>query len=125
MPFENLEVWKRAKELSVSIYRSMANLKDFGFKDQITRSSLSIPSNIAEGMERSTEKEKARFLEIARGSAAELRTQIMIGIEIEYINKETGEQWLKETKEISAMLVGLTRSIKKHKYPTTAYLFCC
>ena len=115
MPFENLEVWKRAKELSVSIYRSMANLKDFGFKDQITRSSLSIPSNIAEGMERSTEKEKARFLEIARGSAAELRTQIMIGIEIEYINKETGEQWLKETKEISAMLVGLTHSIKKHK----------
>ena len=110
MPFENLEVWKRAKELSVSIYRSMANLKDFGFKDQITRSSLSIPSNIAEGMERSTEKEKARFLEIARGSAAELRTQIMIGIE--YINKETGEQWLKETKEISAMLVGLTRSLK-------------
>ena len=115
MPFENLEVWKRAKELSVNIYRSMASLKDFGFKDQITRSSLSIPSNIAEGMERSTEKEKARFLEIARGSAAELRTQIMIGIEIEYINKETGEQLLKETKEIIAMLVGLTRSIKKHK----------
>ena len=105
MPFENLEVWTRAKELSVSIYRSMANLKDFGFKDQITRSSLSVPSNIAEGMERSTEKEKARFLEIARGSAAELKTQIMIGIE--YINKETGEQWLKETKKISAMLVDL------------------
>ena len=92
MPFENLEVWKRAKELSVGIYRSMTNLKDFGFKDQITRSSLSIPSNIAEGMERSTEKEKARFLEIARGSAAELRTQIMIGIEIEYINKENEKQ---------------------------------
>ena len=61
-------------------------------------------------MERSTEKVKARLLEIARGSAAELRTRIMIGIE--YINKETGEQWLKETKEISAMLVGLTRSLK-------------
>ena len=90
----------------------MANLKDFGFKDQITRSSLSIPSNIAEGMERSTEKEKARFLEIARGSVAELKTQIKIGIEIKYINKETGEQWLKETKEISAMLIGLTRSLK-------------
>ena len=110
MPFENLEVWKRAKEFSVSIYLSMGNLKDFGFKDQITRSSLSIPSNIAEGMERSTEKEKARFLETGRGSAVELRTQIMIGIE--YINKETWEQWFKETKEISAMLVGLTRSLK-------------
>ena len=124
MPFENLEVWKRAKELSVYIYRSMANLKDFGFKDQITRSSLSIPSNIAEGMERSTEKEKARFLEIARGSAAKLRTQIMIGIEIEYVNKETGEQWLKETKEISAMLVGLTRSLKLNELQT-GYLSCC
>ena len=112
MPFENLEVWKRAKEFSVSIYRSIANLKDFGFEDQITRSSLSIPSNIAEGTEQSTEKEKARSLEIVRGSAAELRSQIIIGIEIEYINKETGEQLLKETKEISAMLVGLTSSLK-------------
>ncbi len=51
-------------------------------------------------------------MEIARGSASELRAQIMIGIEIKYINKETGEQWLKENKEISAILVGLTRSIK-------------
>ena len=91
----------------------MSTLKDYGFKDQITRSGLSVPSNIAEGMERATEKEKARFPDIAKGSAAELRTQIYFGIEIGYIPKETGKQWIKEAKELSAMIVGLMKTLKK------------
>ena len=52
MRFEDLDVWKRAKTLSADIYKKLKNLKDFGFKDQITRSGLSISSNIAEGFER-------------------------------------------------------------------------
>ena len=60
--FEDLEVWKRSARLSADIYKTLANLKDFGFKDQITRSGLSIPSNIAEGSERETDKERANFL---------------------------------------------------------------
>ena len=59
--FEDLEVWKRSARLSADIYKALANLKDFGFKDQITRSGLSIPSNIAEGSERETDKERANF----------------------------------------------------------------
>ena len=94
MSFESLDVWKRAKNLSVEIYRSMAKLGDWGFKDQVTRSSLSIPSNIAEGMERASDKEKARFLDIAKASSAELRTQIIIGIEVGYIQENIGERWL-------------------------------
>ncbi|WP_067514997.1 four helix bundle protein [Endozoicomonas ascidiicola] len=112
MTFENLDVWKRSSRLSVSIYKELAGLKDYGFKDQITRASLSIPSNIAEGLERESHKEKRHFLSIARGSAAELRTQIYIGIEIGYINKDIGKLWIETVKNISAMLQGLINSIR-------------
>jgi four helix bundle protein len=56
MRFENLEVWKKAARLSADIYRNLKDLKDYGFKDQITRSGLSVPSNIAEGFEGSPRK---------------------------------------------------------------------
>jgi four helix bundle protein len=112
MKFEDLEVWKRAARLSVGIYRQFAECRDYGFKDQITRSGLSIPSNITEGMERTTTKEKVRYLDIARSSAAELRNQTYIGQEICYIPKEIAKHWINKTKEISAMLVGLERALK-------------
>ncbi len=92
------------------IYLELAKLKDYGFRDQITRSGLSIPSNIAEGYERNSTKEKINFMNYAKGSAGELRTQIYIGIEINYIDKEKGKKWIQETKEISKMLYGLMRS---------------
>jgi len=110
--FEDLDVWKRSARLSAGVYKELSSLKDYGFRDQITRAGLSIPSNIAEGMERSSDKEKGRFLDIAKASCAELRTQIYIGIDIEYIDAKIGKLWIKETKEISAMLVGLIRSVK-------------
>lgn len=112
MPFEDLEVWKRSARLSAEIYKVLRDLKDFGFKDQITRSGLSVPSNIAEGLERKTEKDTLRFLTYAKGSCAELRTQIYIGMDISYIPQEPGKAWIEETKQISAMLVGLMKSIK-------------
>ena len=111
MGFEDLDVWKRSARLSANIYKHLVDLRDYGFKDQITRSSLSIPSNIAEGMERSSNKEKHQFLEYAKGSCGELRTQIYIGIDIGYIEKPVGNTWISETQEISAMLIGLKRSI--------------
>ena len=113
MRFEDMDVWKRSSWLSVSIYKHFSNLKDFGFKDQITRSSLSIPSNIAEGIERVTVKEKRNFLNYSKGSCAELRAQIYIGIEIDYIPKDLGRSWVKETEEISSMLAGLMKYLNK------------
>ncbi len=107
MNFENLDVWKRSARLSAGIYKATASLRDFGFRDQLTRAGLSVPSNIAEGMSRDGEKEKKRFLDIARASLAEVRTQIYIGIDIEYIDKEVGLKWISETKELSAMLNSL------------------
>jgi len=115
MSFEDLDVWKRSARLSASVYKELAELRDYGFKDQITRSGLSIPSNIAEGMERSSDKEKERFLDFAKASCAEMRTQTYIGIDIGYIDNQIGKQWIKESKEISAMLVGLIKSVGKAK----------
>ena len=102
-----LDVWKRSCRLCVNIYKNFKETSDFGFKNQITKSALSIVSNVAEGLEKESNKEKMRFLEIAKGSAAELITQIYIGIEIEYINKKVGLEWIKETNEIWKMLSGL------------------
>ena len=110
MKCERLDVWKRSCRQSVRIYRHFADSRDFGFKDQITRSSLSIASNIAEGLEKESDKEKMRFIEIAKGSGAELITQIYIGIEIGYIEKTSGLSWVKELNEILKMLSGLKKN---------------
>jgi four helix bundle protein len=109
MKFEDMDVWKEAARLSVSVYRELADLKDYGFKDQITRSGLSIPSNIAEGFGRSTDKDKRNFLNYAKGSCAEFKTQAYIGIKIGYIEKDVGDSWINDTNKISAMLTSLMR----------------
>jgi len=113
MDFEKLDVWKRSARLSAQLYKAMRDLRDFGFKDQITRSGLSIPSNIAEGMSRRSAREKHRFLDIAKGSCAELRTQIYIGIDIEYVDRGEAKAWLAETREIASMLTGLMKRIEE------------
>ncbi|MDX1518972.1 MAG: four helix bundle protein, partial [Gammaproteobacteria bacterium] len=76
---DNLDVWKRSKSLAITTYKATSNCKDYGFKDQITRAAISISSNIAEGYERHSKKEFAYFLKVAKGSCAELRTQLIIG----------------------------------------------
>ena len=108
MNFEKLEVWKRSARLSAQIYKITADLRDYGFRDQLTRAGLSVPSNIAEGMTRDSNKEKRRFLDIARSSLSEARTQ---SIEIGYINNDTGREWVIESKELHAMINSLKNSI--------------
>ncbi|MDP1996143.1 MAG: four helix bundle protein [Gallionella sp.] len=110
--FEELDVWKRSARLSANLYIALAELRDFGFRDQITRAGLSVPSNIAEGFERNSDKELANFLNYAKGSAGELRTQIYIGMEAGYIEREMGKQWVQECEEISKMLHGLIRTVR-------------
>lgn len=110
MRFEDLEVWKRSARLSAGIYNELKGLKDYGFKHQITRSGLSVPSNIAEGFERESQKECLTFLSYAKGSCGELRSQIYVGMDIGYIAKKVGENWLREANEISSMLSGLVKT---------------
>lgn len=111
--FEDLDVWKRAARLSAELYKETRTCRDFGFRDQITRSSLSVPSNIAEGYERESLKECVQFLSYAKGSCGELRTQIYIGLEIGYFDRKTGKKWLTESKTISSMLAGLIKARRK------------
>ena len=112
MSFENLDGWRRSARLPATFYQKTKGIKDFGFRDQLTRSGLSVPSNIAEGIERDRNAEMARFLTIAKGSAGEARTQIYIGVELGYLDRAEGQQWIQELKEISAMLGAL---IRKHR----------
>jgi len=112
--FEDLAVWKRSARLSSQLYKELRKLRDYGFKDQITRAGLSIPSNIAEGYERKSKKEFLNFLSYSKGSCGELRTQIYIGIDIGYINRETGKVWIEEARQISMMLSGLMKKKREH-----------
>jgi len=119
MNFEDLDVWKRSARLSADIYKALADLRDFGFRDQISRAGLSVPSNIAEGFERCSVKECTNFLSYARGSCGELRTQILIGMEIGYIPREIGKLWVRESRELSAMLTSLMTAKKGFLKPET------
>ncbi|GIU12353.1 hypothetical protein TUM4261_25390 [Shewanella sp. c952] len=107
MRFEQLDVWKRASRLSCEIYKATEAVQNWGFKDQITRSGLSVPLNIAEGEERETIKEKVRFLYYAKGSLGELVTLLYIGIEIGYLNRQSSMDMIKEAKELAKIIGSL------------------
>ena len=110
--FEDLEVWKKSLELAIKIYNVLDDCKDYGIKNQMTRAVVSIPSNIAEGCERDSKSETIRFLLIAKGSAAELRTQVYIAKEINLIVENTAEELISDLKKISAMLHNLINNFK-------------
>ena len=110
--FEDLEVWKRACRLAVRVYDIFRDCRDYGLKDQMTRAAVSIASNIAEGAERNSGPDFNRFVHIAKGSAAELRTQIYIAQQIGLIDKTIQKEMVAELKELSAMLQSLSNSLK-------------
>ncbi len=112
--FENLKVWHRAIELAVSIYNltveNKSLQKDFGLRDQMRRASVSISSNISEGDELATDKQAIRQFFIAKGSSAELYTQLIISNKIGYISDEEKDFFQNECKAISSMLANLIKS---------------
>lgn len=113
--FEDLEVWKRGCQLAVDVCVATHTSKNYGLKDQMQRSAISIPSNIAEGAERDSDGDFIRFLRISKGSCGELRTQLYISERVQKaLDQEPiigSREMIKETREISAMLQGLIRSI--------------
>ena len=116
--FEELEVWKISMQLCTEIYR-LTNTdlfsKDFGLKDQIRRSAISIPSNISEGYERDGKNQFLYFLAIAKGSCGELRTQLKIAFNLEYIN-EIEYSTINETCLLtSKQLFGFIKYLKNYK----------
>ena len=115
--FEDLDVWKRGCQLAVDIHVALAESKDFALRGQMERSSLSIPSNIAEGSERDNTKEFINFLRYSKGSCGELRTQLYVAERIR--NRlgappmEGSKEMIQETRELSKMLQGLINSLNR------------
>jgi four helix bundle protein len=107
--FEDLDVWKRGCRVAVEVCSLLRNSREWGLRDQMIRSAISISSNIAEGAERSTPRDFARFLDIARGSAAELRTQLYIAVRADMVSESRANELIKELKEISSMLYSLSQ----------------
>ena len=110
--FEDIEVWQKSKSLTTDLYATFADSKDFGFRDQIQRASVSIMNNIAEGFERQTNKEFRQFLFIARGSCSEVKSMLYLALDLAKIEKYQCELLLSKTVEISKMLSGLIRAIQ-------------
>ena len=109
--FEDLEVWQKSCQTAVRVYELLKDCRDFGLKDQMQRAAVSIASNIAEGCERGG-LDFDRFLRIALGSAAELRTQIYIAERVQLISETNRREFVTEIKTISKMIAGLRRSLK-------------
>ena len=104
--FEDLEIWKEAMKICIEIYELLKDCKDYGLKDQMQRSAVSIPSNIAEGYERKGSKETIQFFYFSKGSCGELRTQLYLAIYLKYIDKNKGN-------ELIDRLLTLSRKIYK------------
>jgi four helix bundle protein len=116
--FEDLEVWKRGCRLAVEVSRTLAKSREYFIRDQMQRAALSIPSNIAEGSERDSKLDYIRFLRIAKGSSAELRTQCYIAARLGILNKTDSAHFTGECREIASMLQGLIRAIGRAKSAT-------
>ncbi len=109
--FEDIIAWQKGKELTIGIYIGFKNCKDFSFKNQIERASVSIMNNIAEGFERKTNKELKNFLFIAKGSAGEVRSMLNLGLELKYISDKDFKKMYSLTIEVSRLLSGFIKTL--------------
>jgi four helix bundle protein len=113
--FEDLIAWQKAKALCVQVYRVTETgrfSRDFGLRDQIQRASVSVMSNIAEGFDRNSRPEFARFLTFARGSAGEVRSQVYLASELGYIRPEEAAALIDACSEVTRILVALRKSLE-------------
>jgi len=117
--FEQLDVWQKGTQVAVNIYGVMDGCRDYGLKDQMTRAAVSIPSNIAEGAERDSTKEFIRYLHIAKGSAAELRTQLYIAHAVQVVSTQDHDKIKGDLELISRKLHKLIQSLKHPTHPRT------
>ena len=119
--FEDLIAWQKARELTKNIYRVTKQgdfLKDFGLRDQIRRSSVSIISNLAEGFERGGRSEFHQFLVYAKGSCAELRSQLYVALDVDYIDGMTFQKLHDLAGETSRLVGGLRAAVYRQKSKT-------
>ena len=112
--FEDLIAWQKARELTKAIYNVTSTgifSKDFGLKDQIQRASVSVMSNIAEGFERNSRNEFHHFLVIAKSSCAEVKSQLYVALDVDYLTEPIFQDLKAQTEEVSRIIGGLRVSI--------------
>jgi four helix bundle protein len=115
MKFEDIEAWEKARGIAKNVYTACRQgefLHDFGLRDQIQRSAVSIMSNIAEGFERGTNKEFIQFLFIAKGSAGEVRSQLYIALDLGYLKQDTFDSLNSDLLSISKQLSGFIQYLQ-------------
>ncbi len=111
--FEDIIGWQKAQDYAVDIYAAFGHLKDFSFKDQVCRASISVSSNIAEGFDRQSNKEFVRFLYIALGSCSETKSLIYLGRRLNYCDEDAQSSLLNKANEICRIIHGLINSMEK------------
>ncbi len=114
--FTDLIAWQKARELTKNIYGITSGKgfhSDFALRNQMRRASVSIMSNIAEGFERAGRRDFHRFLVIAKGSCAEVHSQLYVALDAEYIEQKTFERSSEMTKEVSRIIGGLRKSVMR------------
>ena len=122
--FEDLESWKKARQLTNKIYDATAEgsfIRDFGLKDQIRRASISILSNIAEGFERGGDKEFLQFLAVAKGSCGEVRAQLYIAVDQGYLSQDSFEKLFNSANEIGRLISGLMKYLSESELRGSKY----
>jgi len=116
--FEDLIAWQKARQLAAAIYRvtlSGAFAKDFGLRDQIQRAAVSVLSNIAEGFERGSRSEFHQFLVISKASAAEVRSQLYVALDVGYLDQSDFDALLAQASEVSKIIGGLRSAVQKQR----------
>ncbi len=114
--FEDIRAWQKSREITTAVYLATANgsfAKDFGLRDQVRRSAISIMANIAEGFGRKTNKDFANFLVISHASAAETQSHLYIALDLNYISAETFDQLYRSLDEVSRMTMTLCQHLRK------------
>jgi four helix bundle protein len=111
--FEEMEVWQDARQLAVDVYRDFSSVKDYSFCDQIKRAVVSISNNIAEGCGRTTKPDFARFLDIAKGSSAEVRSMYRIAERLGFISNEIAEARCLQCESISQQISGFAKYLRR------------
>jgi len=114
--FEDIDAWQKARDLVNKIYEITGKgdfQEDYSLKDQIRRASVSVISNIAEGFDRQSDQEFIRFLYMAKGSVSEVQTQLYIAKDQNYITSEEFNVLYEKVEEISRLIGGLIRYLKK------------
>ena len=111
--FEDIIAWQKGQDFAYEIYLEFNDLRDFGFRDQIRRAAVSISNNIAEGFDRRTDADFARFIHIAIGSCSEVKSMLYLAARLNYIEKEKSQVLLEQANEISKISRGLMKTLSK------------